>query len=110
MTTRSEFDPEKVAALPTFNVADHLRTPEDLAAFLTEALAEEDMCTVVQAMRDAALGVGMTKVAYHAGIERSSIYKALMPRSKPRIHTFLGLVKAAGCRIVIVPLDQSVPK
>ena len=107
MTTDSEFDPAKIAALPTFNVADHLGTPEEWAAFLTEALAEEEMPDMVSAMRSVALSVGMTKVAYHAGIERSSIYKALMPQSKPRLPTLLGLVKAAGCKIVIVPLDST---
>lgn len=108
MTTELEFDLEKVAALPTFKAADYLRTPEAVAAFLTEALAEEDMSTVVQAMRDAALGVGMTRVAQASGIDRSSIYRSLSPTVKPRIHTLLGLVKAAGCKIVIVPLDSQV--
>ena len=60
--------------------ADHLKTDEDMAAYLEAALEEGDPALVAAALGDIARAKGMTQVAREAGLGRESLYKALSPR------------------------------
>ena len=62
-----------------YDVADHLRTPEEMAAYV-EAMFEEangDAAYIAKALGDVARSKGMAKVAREAGLSRESLYKAL---------------------------------
>jgi probable addiction module antidote protein len=100
-----EFDLDKIRALPTFDVAAHLDTPEVLAAYLSEAFADGDLALVAEALNAASRATGMAEVANRAGIGRESLYKALRPGSQPRLETILGVVKALGYKLVVEPLS-----
>jgi probable addiction module antidote protein len=60
-----------------YDVAEHLRTPEDMAAYL-EACIEEadgDAGFIARALGDIARAQGMTQVARDLGLSRESLYK-----------------------------------
>ena len=65
----------KTATSP-YDVAEHLRTPEEMAAYL-EACMEEaggDAAFVAKALGDIARAKGMSRVASDAGLSRESLY------------------------------------
>jgi len=99
-----EFDMDKVRALPAFDVAEHLNSPEILAAYLSEAFADGDPALIAEALNAAARATGMAEVASKAGIGRESLYKALRPGSHPRLETILGVVRALGYQLVVEPI------
>jgi probable addiction module antidote protein len=84
-----------------FDVADHLRTPKEMAAYL-EAMIEEsggDAASIAHALGDIARAQGMSKVARDAGLSRESLYKALSGDRSPDFQTILRVVKALGMKL-----------
>ena len=69
-----------------YDVAEHLRTPEEMAAYLQACLeeADGDAAFIAKAIGDIARAKGMSQVARDAGLSRESLYKALSPGAKPR--------------------------
>nr|WP_287232658.1 addiction module antidote protein [Microcystis sp. Msp_OC_L_20101000_S702] len=60
--------------------ADHLKTKEDIAAYLEAALEDGDRSLVVAALGDIARFQGMTHIARETGLGRESLYKSLSNR------------------------------
>ena len=83
--------------------ADHLRTDEDMAAYLEAALEEGDPTLVAAALGDIARAKGMTQVAREAGLGRESLYKALSPAGNPEFATILKVVAALGLQLHAAP-------
>jgi len=84
-----------------YDVADHLRTPEEMAAYL-EACMEEaggDAAFVAKALGDIARAKGMSQVARDAGLSRESLYKALSGDRNPSLDTILKVVGALGLKL-----------
>ena len=70
------------------DVSEHLRTPEEMAAYLDAWLEEapEDAAGIARALGDIARAKGMSQVAKDAGLSRESLYRALSAeRDLPRI-------------------------
>lgn len=55
------------------------------AAYITQALASNDVAIFAAAIGDIARARGMTEIAKAAGLGRESLYKALRPNSQPRM-------------------------
>lgn len=83
--------------------ADHLRTDEDMAAYLEAALDDGDPSLVAAALGDIARAKGMTQVARAAGLGRESLYKALSPSGNPEFATILKVVAALGLQLHAAP-------
>ncbi|MEY4977774.1 MAG: hypothetical protein RLZZ352_44 [Pseudomonadota bacterium] len=83
--------------------ADHLRTDEDMAAYLEAALEDGDPSLVAAALGDIARAKGMTQVARAAGLGRESLYKALSPSGNPEFATILKVVAALGLQLHAAP-------
>ena len=84
-----------------YDVAEHLRTPEEMAAFL-EACMEEadgDASFIAKALGDIARAKGMAQVAKEAGLSRESLYKALSGERSPDFDTILKVVGALGLKL-----------
>jgi probable addiction module antidote protein len=84
-----------------YDVAEHLRTPEEMAAYL-EACIEEadgDAAFIAKALGDIARAHGMTQVARDSGLSRESLYKALSGERSPSFHTILKVVTALGLKL-----------
>jgi probable addiction module antidote protein len=91
---------KKTATRP-YDVADHLRTPEEMAAYLEAALeeADGDAAFVARALGDIARAKGMSLVARDAGLSRESLYKALSGERSPGFDTILRVMKALDLRL-----------
>ncbi len=90
----------KLADLPVFDMAEHLKTDEDIANYLTLALQDDDPSELTHAQGMIARARGMTEVAKISGLTRESLYKALRPNSQPRFDTISRVCKALGVRLV----------
>jgi len=82
-----------------WDAADHLKTDEDMAAYLEAALEEDDPALVAAALGDIARAKGMGELAKQTGLGRESLYKALSPEGNPELATVLKVLKALGLRL-----------
>lgn len=85
-------------ATTRYDVAEHLRTPEEMAAYLEACLedANGDAAFIAKALGDIARAKGMTQVARDAGLSRESLYKALSGERSPDFETILKVIRALG--------------
>lgn len=84
-----------------YDVAEYLRTPEEMAAYLEACLEEAngDAAFVVKALGDIVRARGMTQVARDAGVSRESLYKALSGERTPGFDTILKVIDALGLKL-----------
>jgi len=84
-----------------YDVAEHLRTPEEMAAYLEACLEEAngDAAFIAKAMGDIARAKGMSQVARDAGLSRESLYKALSGERTPGFDTILKVIGALGIKL-----------
>ena len=89
----------KTATSP-YDVAEHLRTREEMAAYLEASIEEAggDAAFVAKALGDIARARGMAQVASDAGLSRESLYKALSGDRNPTFDTVLRVVGALGLK------------
>jgi probable addiction module antidote protein len=85
----------KIKTLP-WDVAEHLETDEDMAAYLEAALEERDPALVATSLRDIARAKRMSQIARETGLGRESLYKALSPEGNPEFATVLKVVQGLG--------------
>lgn len=102
--TRSPAPRRRTRTLP-YDVSAHLRTPEEMAAYLDAWLqdAPEDAAGIARALGDIARARGMTQVARDTGLCRESLYKALGANGNPSLATVLKVARALGVRLHAVP-------
>lgn len=93
----------KIAELPEFDLAEHLKTDEDVAAYLTLVMAENDPGELAHALGVIARARGMSQIAEAAGIGREALYKALRPNAQPRFDTIARVCMALGVKLVAQP-------
>jgi probable addiction module antidote protein len=84
-----------------YDVAEHLRTPEEMAAYLEACMedADGDAAFIAKALGDIARAKGMTQVARDAGLSRESLYKALSGDRAPGFDTILKVMGALGLKL-----------
>jgi len=82
-----------------WDVAAHLETKEDMAAYLEAALEDGDPALVAAALGDIARAKGMADIARETGLGRESLYKALSPEGNPEFATVLKVVRPLGLRL-----------
>ena len=84
-----------------YDIAEHLRTPEDMAAYLEACMEEagDDAAFVAKALGDIARAKGMSQVACDAGLSRESLYKALSGERNPTLDTVLRVMGALGLKL-----------
>jgi len=83
------------------DVAEHLRTPEEMAAYLEACLEEAngDAAFIAKALGDITRAKGMSQVARDAGLSRESLYKALSGERSPSFETILKVIAALGLKL-----------
>jgi probable addiction module antidote protein len=84
-----------------YDVAEHLRAPEEMAAYLEACMeaSDGDAAFIAKALGDIARAKGMTQVARDAGLSRESLYKALSGERSPDFSTILKVMAALGLRL-----------
>lgn len=90
----------KTKTIP-YDVAEQLRTPDEMAAYLDAWLAEapDDVAGIARALGDIARAKGMSQVSRDTGLSRESLYKALSETGNPSFATVLKVAKALGLRL-----------
>lgn len=93
-------NPTKTKTTP-YDVAEHLRTPEEMAAYLDAWFEEapDDAAGIARALGDIARAKGMTQVAKDAGLSRESLYRALSAEGNPNFATVLKVARALGVKL-----------
>jgi len=101
MTQTPPLANESAAGFVPYDVAEHLRTPEEMAAYLEAWLEEapDDVGGLARALGDIARAKGMTQVAKETGLSRESLYRALSPDGNPSFATVLKVTKALRLRL-----------
>jgi probable addiction module antidote protein len=102
-TTAAVYD-----AAPTtfaYDVAEQLRTPAEMAAYLDAWLTDfpDDAAGIARALGDIARAKGMTQVAKDAKLSRESLYRALSADGNPSFATILKVAQALGIRLHAKP-------
>jgi probable addiction module antidote protein len=89
-----------------YDVAEHLRTPEEMAAYLDAWLEEapDDVSGIAKALGAIARAKGMTQVAMDAGLSRESLYRALSADGNPSFATVLKVARALGVKFHAEPV------
>jgi len=84
-----------------YDVVEHLRTQEEMAAYLEACLEEAngDAAFIAKALGDIARAKGMTQVARDAGLSRESLYKSLSGERTPGFDTILKVISALGLKL-----------
>ena len=86
-----------------FDVADHLNTPEEVAAYLGAVLEEGDDKLLLVALRNVVKSKGFTKVAQEAGLRRETLYQSFSEDGNPRLSTVNGVLGHLGMRLSVTP-------
>lgn len=92
----------KISELPEFDMAEYLKTDEDIAEYLTQVLDEGDAGELAAALGHIAKARGMTEIARASGIKREALYKALRPNAFPRLDTIQRVCNALGVKLAVV--------
>ena len=84
-----------------YDVDEHLRTPEEMAAYLEACLeaANGDAAFIAKALGVIARAKGMSQVARDAGLSRESLYKALSGERSSGFDTILKVIGALGLKL-----------
>lgn len=88
-----------------YDVAEHLRTAAEMAAYLEASIEEAhgDAAFIAKALGDIARAKGMAQVARDAGLSRESLYKALSGERTPAFDTVLKVMTALGLELHAEP-------
>jgi probable addiction module antidote protein len=89
-----------------FDVAAHIRTSEEAAAYLSAAFEENDPAAFRRALGDVARARSMASVADASGLGRESLYKALSQTRNPSLDTVQRVIAALGLTLAVVPARQ----
>lgn len=92
--------------LPEFDLAEHLQSETDIAAYLTLVLEEGDPAELAHALGVVARARGMSEIAKAAGLTREALYKALRADAQPRFDTVSRVCTALGVKLVAQPVHD----
>jgi probable addiction module antidote protein len=89
-----------------WDVAEHLETPEDVAAYLEAVLDDGDPHLIAAAIGDVARARGMSQLSRDTGLSRESLYRSLSGDGNPEFGTVLKVLKALGVRLEVRPASS----
>ncbi len=82
-----------------FDAAKYIRTPEDVAEALSDALESGEAGYIAATLGAIARSEGMTKLAAKTGVNRQALYTALGESGNPTLETLLKVMSALGIRL-----------
>lgn len=92
-----------------YNVAETLRTPDEMVAYLEACIEEEhgDAAFIAKALGEIVRAQGMTEIARQTGLSRESLYKALTGERSPSFDTELKVISALGLKLSACVSDEA---
>ena len=84
-----------------YDIAEHRRTPEEMAGYFEACLEEAggDAAFIAKALGDIARAKGMSQIARDTGLSRESLYKALSGDRSPGFDTILHVIGTLGLKL-----------
>ncbi len=92
-----------------FDAAEYLDNEEVIAAYLQDALEDEDPNVFLLAVADVVKARSMTRLAKDSGLGRESLYKTIKPGARPGFATVAKLLGALGIQLKAVPAKKTRP-
>jgi probable addiction module antidote protein len=90
----------KRSAFTAFDVADYLKTGEEVAAYLEAAGETGDARDLVTAMGNVIRAQNVSKIARDTGLTREGLYKAFSAAGNPSFATVAKVARAVGLDVV----------
>lgn len=90
-----------------FDVRDHLRTPEERAAYVEAALETDDPSFIALALGDIARARGVAAFAEETGVSRETIDETFRPGGNPTLDALGKVTRALGLRLSVVAVARS---
>jgi probable addiction module antidote protein len=87
-----------------WDAAEHLDTPEAIAAYLEAAFEDGDPGLIAAAIGDVARARGMADLARETGLSRESLYRTLSGDGNPSFSTILKILQTFGVRLEAKPV------
>ncbi|WP_045221346.1 addiction module antidote protein [Desulfonatronum thioautotrophicum] len=82
-----------------WDVVEHLRTEEDIAAYFEAALETEDPVMVLAALGDIARARGLSGMADDVGLDTESLANGMSANPKPDFPAVFNLINALGLKL-----------
>ena len=99
-----------VNTLPEFDEVDYLGSAEARAAYLSDAMQDDDPAEFRRALANVARSLGMGTIANEANVGRTSLYKSLSEQGDPKFSTVLRVMAAMGIGLSARPLAPAEPE
>lgn len=105
MTASKKTEPPQLRTSP-YDVAEHLRTPEEMAAYLDAWLedAADDVSGITRALGDLARAKGMSQVARHTDLSLESLCRGPSEDGNPSFATVQKVARALGVRLHVTAM------
>ena len=84
-----------------WDMADHIKTKEDVIAYLEAALEENDTALLLSVLGDIARSKGMAQVAKDLNLARESLYRSLSEDGNPSFSTVAKVLDNLGFQLSI---------
>lgn len=78
-----------------------LKAPAEAAEYVNAAIEENDLDTLLLALRDVAEAQGMSAISRRSKLNRVSLYKMLSHRGNPHLGSVMHLLQAAGLKLSV---------
>ena len=78
-----------------------LKDPREAAEYINAAIEEDDLDTLLLALRDVAEAQGMSAISRRAKLNRVSLYKMLSHRGNPHFQSIMHLLHATGLKLSV---------
>jgi probable addiction module antidote protein len=86
-----------------WDAVDHIKSPEQQAAYLEAAFEDGDRALIAAAIGDIARARGMSDLARETGVTRNALYKAFCDGGNPTLSTLSSVVNALGYELAVSP-------
>jgi probable addiction module antidote protein len=86
-----------------WNMADHIKTKDDVIGYLEAAIEENDTKLLFEVIGDIARSEGMAKIAGETGVSRESLYQSLSGNGNPSFAAIASVLDVLGYRIKVMP-------
>jgi probable addiction module antidote protein len=85
----------------TYDVADYLKTDEEMALYLEACFEEagDDVAFIATALGHIARAKGMSDIAAATGLTREGLYRTLSKDGNPSFSAILKVMKALGLKL-----------
>jgi probable addiction module antidote protein len=87
-----------------FDATEFLETDESQSHLIADAFDSGNSSYIAHTLGLVAKARGMSQVARAAGVSREALYKSLDENGDPKLSTLIGVAKAMGYKVEMVPI------